>query len=1030
MRLLKNLLLCTVFCLFSAVFAENLLSDPSFESATGKKPGKSYRVDILKEWPGLLNSGSKRGRVSLSAEAYSGKQAVRITTIGKSGFNSLSNRKLIPVSEGEVVTASVMFKGKGTGYIRVYFCDEKGKSLKKYQMLGSPAKKEYSKLVLRFTVPAGVKNLRMALETLRDDADITFDDAAFTVARGDMLENEKFRITFNPRIGGVVDSFILKKSKTELTSKRYFGKSGALFNTVVPDKSIPGMFGEKVFTRVEMSKNSATYRSTLDRGTLSGLQLDKKYTLTDNGIKVKLTFTNTGKNKISTGCRVQNFVSSEPGVWSWPTPDWITIFRQGKESLNGMSSYHADLFRSGWIARYYNDLEMSLVGSADTQQISRLYSYFIRYPGCGTMEFYLRKFQLSPGEKKSFELDLTVVPGKRKYYADAAGEKQRFEVIKPIVLPPAPKQSALPANYRDVFPHVGGLGNLNQPEMGGLTKGTYPQIFARIAPRLMRIQLDSYFNSFAPSRLIYGNMHVPFFNAKGEHKLGEMLNRYNAFFFLSTLTLLRSDVDVNVYMKNRFPAIKKIVTQPDLQRFIKKYGDRIPVFFTGDELLPQNIDVMLKINEELKKYLPEHTRLFPYLHSVAADFIPYVPVFVGDFYPVKRQNSSGRNPWSVYDHFLGVVKRAGDTPVWFMPQGFGGGPVSSYAFPTAAEMSLMLHLSLAAGVKGVAWHGFPSGTWPWMMNYSMYRYSMLGGAGQRTPSWAGIVDAGKAMASAGGLLLRAKPVKLPAGAGILSGEYTSKGNFYSGPAIRLFALKAPEGTVFIAVNQNVNASEKAEITLPQGKLLDLISLKTLPQRKFTLTLKPGSAAYIYCGKNLSGAAPALRGRFQAERRRYLLLADSVKGHNIRVINPDTLTKLPPYQAVTKLLAEYAALEKRIAVSPIGKIRAEVAAVREVLEKIEFRLCCAWEIAVPPEVFKKTPRYTRFVPHPDKEFMALRTELAAAYADFFAISDKVDEGVSVKTDAVYKMSQRLRAAAEKMHAYLDKRKARIDNPYVD
>ena len=180
MKLLKNLSLCAVFCIFFTICGENLLSDPSFESATGKKPGKSYRVDILKEWPGLLNSGSKRGRISLSADAYSGKQAVKITTIDKNGFNSLSNRKLISVSEGEVVTASVMFKGKGTGYIRVYFCDETGKSLKKYKMIGNPAKKEYSKLVLRFTVPAGVKKLRMALETLRDDADITFDDAVLS----------------------------------------------------------------------------------------------------------------------------------------------------------------------------------------------------------------------------------------------------------------------------------------------------------------------------------------------------------------------------------------------------------------------------------------------------------------------------------------------------------------------------------------------------------------------------------------------------------------------------------------------------------------------------------------------------------------------------------------------------------------------------------------------------------------------------------------------------------------------------------
>ena len=58
MKLLKYLALCAVFCICSAVSGENLLSDPSFECATGKKPGKSYKVDILKEWPGLLNSGS------------------------------------------------------------------------------------------------------------------------------------------------------------------------------------------------------------------------------------------------------------------------------------------------------------------------------------------------------------------------------------------------------------------------------------------------------------------------------------------------------------------------------------------------------------------------------------------------------------------------------------------------------------------------------------------------------------------------------------------------------------------------------------------------------------------------------------------------------------------------------------------------------------------------------------------------------------------------------------------------------------
>ena len=63
-------------------------------------------------------------------------------------------------------------------------------------------------------------------------------------------------------------------------------------------------------------------------------------------------------------------------------------------------------------------------------------------------------------------------------------------------------------------------------------------------------------------------------------------------------------------------------------------------------------------------------------------------------------------------------------------------------------------------------------------------------------------------------------------------------------------------------------------------------------------------------------------------------------------------------------------------------------------------------------------------------MALRTELAAAYADFYAVSDQLDEGVAVSADAANKACRRLESAAAKMHAYLDKHKNRIDDPYTN
>ena len=212
---MKKIFLPLLLLTAVAVSAENLLTNSSFENSIPLKKSK-WKVELFNEWTCNLNSGSAKGDIQLVQPGYKSKQALRVRTIGPSGFNSVSYKKEFPVTQGQKVTASVMFKGKGNGYIRIYYIDKSGKRLKQYTMQGDHARKEFAALLVRFTVPAGVAKIRYSLETLRNDADIIFDDAKLEIESGDLLENDMLRVTFNPRLGGGIASFFWKEKKLRI----------------------------------------------------------------------------------------------------------------------------------------------------------------------------------------------------------------------------------------------------------------------------------------------------------------------------------------------------------------------------------------------------------------------------------------------------------------------------------------------------------------------------------------------------------------------------------------------------------------------------------------------------------------------------------------------------------------------------------------------------------------------------------------------------------------------------------------------
>ena len=615
---------------------------------------------------------------------------------------------------------------------------------------------------------------------------------------------------------------------------------------------------------------------------------------------------------------------------------------------------------------------------------------------------------------------------------DGRGGKQKSDEPKPVKMPEIPLQEELPAQLRNFFPYATGLGNLSEPEMAGRHESieTSRQYVIRNR-RLMRHLINHYFNAFETA--IQGDRHKLFRDEFGRHIQGEMARQYHVKLFLSNLFVCKKDVDVDKYMKNDWPQMKKIMTHPDLQKFIREYQDVIPLIFTGDKLLVQNAAVMLRAHQELRGLLPKHIAAFPYLNSSTADLMPYVPVCLCDWYPIKRKNASGHNPWSVYKEFSGLVRKAGGKPMWFVPQGFAGGPDNShgvYALPSTGEYRLMLHLAAAAGVKGIFWHGFPNCNWPWMMNCSRYRYAPMGGAGQLMSSWQGISDAGRAFATAGPLLLKGRPVPLPQGISVECRQFRSGNRFYAGPAIRLFALKTPEGMLILAVNQNPDGTETGELTLPEGEHFNLSALSDVRGQRLNLKLAPGDAVYIYSGPKGPELDSAFRSRYQAELSRYLLLAQQAAGDRIPVLNVNRRNQPSPRQALEKLLFDFSALRKRVEASPQGQVIRELNRIRRGIDATDFLLCRALEAAVTPDMRKNTKRNARWCAHPDPEFNRLRDELAALMADYYRIRDGLEEGWG--SAAAAKALPDLRKRAERIipavWAWVRKQPVKIDNPF--
>lgn len=970
----RMLLLCL---LCACPLYARLLVNPDFEDTVPAKTA-GYRKELFPGWEILLNSGAGSCDAAVSEDAFSGGKSLRLISMAPRGFVSAQAVPPVAVQAGDRVTGKVMVKGEGKAYIRFYYLDAEGQRVadQGYHMEGRRAQPEsWQELITRFTVPEGVSAVRFSLQMLQQGA-ICFDAAKVICDRDAILENEHLRVAFNPLCGGVVDSLLLKSTGFEFTRANSRQVVGGLAADIVPGRRSPGLCRHEVYllNREPGAAGSLTLQRKIDTAPLAGLEVSKTFTLDPRKpeLTVKLTLRNTGAEALAASFRTQNIVLADPGVFSWPHPDWVQIFRQ-QGPITSLNSIVTENFRAGWAARWYSGPQATLLFEFDAGLVEKNYTYLA--DDISTVEWYYREANLAPGQSWSTDYRIKVLPGADSFFVDAHGRTQKVEEILPRAMPAPPLSAPLPERLQGFFPYGAHLGNLMLPEMVG-ARNPKPELYRLSAERIVRDYAAACFNFVYSGHLAFDGTQKVLWEDDGRNVIGELARELDLRVALSKIMLHREDVEPDAYRPKLEKNLEMLKTEP-VQKFLRQYEDVNACFFSGDEILPKNAEAMLLAHAELRKVLPEGVIPFPYLNSSSHGLMPYLPVYFGDFYPIKRKDASGRNPWSVYREFSSLVKMAGATPVWFMPQAFGYRK-HTYALATAGEMRLMVNLAVAAGVRGIVFHGFANGGWSWRMNY-YYDYSIYGSAGQRTEAWQAIAECGRDITALGAELWHARPAPLPDGVAVACEDFQEANGLYRGPALTAHALASDRGRFLLVVNQDPVQARRGRLSAA-APLYDLSGDRQL-ERECDLELPPGGGRYFLLDGHhdvIAAVAAARQTRSRAAQR--------------------------------ALAREPAGLEE----------------ARALLDRIDFEFTRHLDILVTPEMREATARYRRWVANPDSALEDLMTRIAE---DFYELN-RLRRTPDATPAEIAQFTSRVRADAELADAQLRRfaGNPEIDDPY--
>lgn len=292
-----------------------------------------------------------------------------------------------------------------------------------------------------------------------------------------------------------------------------------------------------------------------------------------------------------------------------------------------------------------------------------------------------------------------------------------------------------------------------------------------------------------------------------------------------------------------------------LQKSMKTYGDIVLAYDIADEPQPRHIPIYMTAQELFRDLIDPAHPAIPVLNMTATQYLPYVPVYYADEYPVRSWDSWGHDPWRVGRNVRNIVMKKTRTPVWTLIMSCGGG---EYDAPTAGQLRLMTYGIVANGGKGVLYFIMPT-VMAWRYNHPEPGLFTLDWWGAYSFTWPLIADMGRQLTAIGPALLEtdlqddarftvADTMK------IHYEHIRTHGVFYDGPSMAVNVLKqrVGEGRFLVVQNLDPEKTQRGLLSIApdatDGKTLyDLFALApvTLQEGKLPVELVAGDARIFY-----------------------------------------------------------------------------------------------------------------------------------------------------------------------------------------
>ena len=1000
----------------------NLLKNGGFEIKS-VKPAKNL---FCEGWPITLSSRTKNCRAELSNDAYKGKYSLKFVLEGDKKTNDIWTGQKIKVTPGSKLSFKLYAKGIKGGRFYVQFMPQVGRKYLKSTYLAYSLSPKWTEVSGSYIVPENVHYVNCLIHIVRQSGASYFDEFELTLDSSTVLSNKHISLIINPIVGGCIDSFIDKKDGFNYTISRQPGKAGGMGLDILPGNQYPGLFANSIYkNEVIVPYKKIRLSHSLISGKLRGLNICKTYSLPSDDkatAEINVKVKNESNKDISFVYRSQNVINPGSGIFSFPSRDWLTVFNRTPESIVTINSLILDDLRAGWCARNYKN-HKTLLFEFNNNAVYKVYNYLVKK--FDTMEWYYKEVNLKPNESWQAEYSISLVDSKGKYYTGKSKYKTAPVHIKGIKLaPPKKEQKTLPAVMQGYFPYGASLTSMVIPEAAGTYTVNLKHLYAY--QRQVREMADNYFNNFYFVQLLLKSANMV-------DALGKEARRYGMTMTLNMPTIFRKDVDTKKFSENISARIKKRFSPEILKKSIKKYKDVILCYYTGDELSPSNINCMALGHDALHKEIDPDGAFFPYLilGEKYYELAKYLPVYLGDHYPIYGREELLRNPWSVAAKIKDTVKKLPDTPVWFMPQGFASRK-SVYAMPTQSEIRLMLYSAVAQGAKGIVFYGLNYSS-SWMVRVGNEEtYSINGAEGARLPQWKTIGECGRELTAIGPRLFYTKPEWNCSEAKISCSsikKISRKTKVYDGPAITVSSLRHKNNKFRYLLLVNQDDTNKQSGVLSFGGKAKKLSCYDLTKMKYVkttekleITLLPGDAKFLILGSEVN-VKPEIKqiftNRYQRERARYLIASKRAGKNGVKV---DSVPEGSGESAYRAIITAQHKLQKELAETEFGKGLEQWQNARKLLSKIDSLVRNNVDLIIPSAIREKTPNFRKFPKPEDPELRNLEGSIEHDFFNYWKLDRAIENGKFKENQKQIKeLIEKLSADYKGLMTYIEKQK---------